>query len=73
MINAIRRIYPSVSLNLNVGEDAINSGYTKADRRRALSSYTKHNNSAGEAEKEVGISRNTIKEWAKKYLEGGRG
>jgi len=70
MINAIRMIYPHLNFDLYVGEDANNSAYTKSDRRRAISSYLKHK-SVGEAEKEVGISRNTIREWVKKYLGAG--
>lgn len=68
MIDAIRRIYPH--FDLYVGEDAPNSAYTKTDRRGAIASYLKYK-SIGEAEKEVGISRNTIREWVKKYLGAG--
>jgi len=70
MIDAITRIYPWLSFDLYVGEDSNNSAYTKSDRRRAISSYLKHK-SVGEAEKEVGISRNTIREWVKRYLGAG--
>jgi len=70
MIDAIRRIYPHLNFDLDVGEDSYISSYTKSDRRGAIASYLKHK-SIGEAEKEVGISRNTIREWVKKYLGAG--
>ena len=71
MLRAIELIYDIKDGDLlNVGEDAINSPYTKMDRRRAIAAYKK-NKSLGEAEREVGISRNTIREWVKRFLGAG--
>ena len=66
MINAIRRIYSVPVIDINVKSTG-RSRYSELEIKQAMDLYKKVR-CFGEVEKQLGVSRNTVRLWAQKYL-----
>jgi len=66
MLEAIRRIYGTPSIDIQVDDNAPWSRYTVTDKKAALSLYAKLG-SFPEVEKAMGISRSTVRLWHDRY------
>ena len=66
MLDAIRRIYGTPSIDIEVDDNAPWSRYTVTDKKAALSLYAKLG-SFPEVEKAMGISRSTVRLWHDRY------
>ncbi len=71
MIDAIKRIYGTDRMVENVaGNMCGRSRYTIEDKRRALAIFDR-TKSYGEVEKELGVSRNTVRAWKERFGHAG--
>ena len=66
MLDAIRRIYNTPSINIQMEQNAPWSRYTLSDKKEALTLYAKLG-SFPEVEKAMGISRSTVRQWYDRY------
>ena len=66
MINAIRSIYREAVVEIEVSESGRRTRYSKAQVKQAMALYAKLKTFGG-VEKALGISRNTVRVWAKRY------
>ena len=67
MIDAIRSIYSVPVIDISVKSSG-RSRYSELEVKQAMALYNKVN-CYGEVEKQLGISRNTVRLWASKYLQ----
>ena len=66
MYDAIRRIYGTPSIDIEIDDNAPWSRYTATEKKEALSLYAKLG-SFPEVEKELGISRSSVRLWHDRY------
>jgi len=66
MLDAIRRIYGTPSIEIERDDNAPWSRYTLSDKKEALTLYEKLG-SFPAVEKEMGISRSTVRQWHDRY------
>ena len=66
MLQAIRRIYGTPSIDIEIDDNAPWSRYTATEKKEALSLYAKLG-SFPEVEKELGISRSSVRLWHDRY------
>jgi predicted HTH transcriptional regulator len=66
MYDAIRRIYGTPSIDIEIDDNAPWSRYTVTEKKEALSLYAKLG-SFPEVEKELGISRSSVRLWHDRY------
>jgi len=66
MLDAIRRIYGTPSIEIERDDSAPWSRYTLSDKKEALTLYEKLG-SFPAVEKEMGISRSTVRQWYDRY------
>jgi len=67
MINAIRSIYSVPTIDISVKSSG-RSRYSELEVKQAMALYSKVK-CYGEVEKQLGVSRNTVRLWASKYLQ----
>ena len=67
MIDAIRSIYSVPVIDINVKTHGKRTKYSELEVKQAMAMYKKCN-CYGEVERQLGVSRNTVRLWASKYI-----
>ena len=66
MIDAIKRIYSVPVINVDTASDGKRTRYSNSDVKQAIALFNKLKTYGG-VEKELGVSRNTVRLWVKKH------